>query len=637
MKRMGTIARFIQVATLLAMFALVPSAGAQEAVRLTIHQVDDSSFPDVQAFFTAVDSAGLPIAGLEDTSFSVSEDNSVVAGFSLQELSDDSLPITVVLVLDASESMVNRPIEDVKTAAQGFVASLSSADQVGVVVLSEEARVAAALTQDKASASSAIQTLEASGRSPLHDAIVKAVDVLKDLPAGRKAVIVLSDGHDDGSTFSLRDAIDEAEFWSIPIYPIGFGSVKRDALEKIADLTGGYVQIRPDTSELEQAFGNVLDLLRQHYMISFTSTIAADGTQHTLSINFNHRGAEYSATHSFNARPGEVSVALEGIADGQAIGGLVRLKPTISAPAPVAEVAYYLDGDLIITVYDAPFNYTWQATREDEGTHTLNITATDEAGNVGSEDYAVEVRPAVKVRWVSPLDGASVSTDTSLQVDIDSLAGISKVAFYQDDQETPIAEILSEPYQAQWDISEVQPGQHTLRVEVTDLDHQTANAEINLTVALRGIPPMLIVVLLVVIVLVGVLVPVGLRRRRRITKAGPAAPPQTAQVVEAARLVELEGHQPGTIWPLAREEMRIGRKRDVNEVHVKGRSASRRHAEIHRTEAGFKLFNLNPQNPTYVNDKAVTTETNLSPGDVLHIGESTFRFEAEEASGRGGS
>ena len=96
-----------------------------------------------------------------------------------------------------------------------------------------------------------------------------------------------------------------------------------------------------------------------------------------------------------------------------------------------------------------------------------------------------------------------------------------------------------------------------------------------------------------------------------------------------AVLIELSGNNPNTKWSLAKEELRIGRKRDANDVHAAGRSASRQHAVIQKRGPGYVLYNLNPSNPTFINGSPVEREANLSNGDLIQIGDSTFRVNLE--------
>ncbi|MEK7467241.1 MAG: FHA domain-containing protein [Planctomycetota bacterium] len=68
-----------------------------------------------------------------------------------------------------------------------------------------------------------------------------------------------------------------------------------------------------------------------------------------------------------------------------------------------------------------------------------------------------------------------------------------------------------------------------------------------------------------------------------------------------------------------------------NTIQVKDVKASRTHCEIRRTDAGWKLVDLESSNGTTVNGTKVNTHA-LVPGDVLSIGAFEMVFEPAEAS-----
>jgi len=594
---------------------LSSSASAQTSTSITIHQVDDSQFPNLTSYLTATDSSGLPLEHLTNGSFFLSEDGLAIERFSLEENPSSDLPITVMLVLDASSTMYGQPLEDTLAAAQTFLNSLNPADQVGVITFSDTVQTIAPITSDKAAVSAAIDAIEAGGASPLYDAIVQAVQTLRNLPQGRKAIIVLTDGHDDGSMFTFQEAIQEAELWSIPIYPIGFGFVNQDAILRIASLTSGYPQIQPDSASLSEAFETVRAVLRHHYVLTYTSAFPADGNQHTLSVALNHLGTQFSGSFQFTARPGFVHIDLPSFSSGMNLGGEISIAPQITAPAEVVRVSFLLDGSEFGQVFDAPYAYTWDVSAISSGPHTLSIIAADASGNQGRYDLDIHVRPAILIEWISPQAGDEISQSLLLEAEIDALAGVAGVIYYVDGAE--FASLSSPPYTVEWPLDAVEAGTHTLRVVVTDANNLSSEAEIVVTVSLQSSGFILGLAVLVVIAASVILIPLA-RRRRKVLSSGSLLP---------AHLMEVEGRHPGTVWPLSSVETRIGRKQEANDIHASGLSASRSHAVIRRLEGGYILINLNPANPTFINASAVETQQRLKSGDEIRIGESLFRFD----------
>ena len=185
---------------------------AQQSIHLTINEVDDSQFPQVRAYLTVTDSSGLPIRGLGASAFTVSEDGQLVTSLALNELPDSRQPIAVALAIDTSGSMASA-LDETQAAALVFLDGLSPSDQAALLTFADEARVAVPLTTDLDALRSAIEALRPEGETALNDALALAVDVLRDLPVGRKAIVLLADGEDNSSAFTFDVAVREAQVW----------------------------------------------------------------------------------------------------------------------------------------------------------------------------------------------------------------------------------------------------------------------------------------------------------------------------------------------------------------------------------------------------------------------------------------
>ena len=628
------------LAGLLVALTAVTTGLAQEAIHLTINGVDSSNFPSVVSSFTVTGASGLPIKGLDEGVFAVSENDRPVTSFSIQEVQAGGEPITVILAIDTSGSMSASAIDEsgnattalanTKLAASAFVEALGPSDQIGLVTFSDEATQAVPLTQDRQIMSEAMAQLQAEGETALYDAVVASVGMLKDLPAGRKAVILLADGANNSSTFSFDEAINEAARWSIPVYPIGFGKVNQPTMEKIAALTGGYAQIKPDSSELSLAFETVLGLLRHQYLIDYTSSSPADGTELSITVTLNYLGAQVQDSRTFIARPGEVLVRMPSLSDGDVVGGNVRLAPEILAPGRVSELTLTLDGAPLATLTAEPFEYSWDSTGVGIGDHSLLLVAKDDAGNSGSLELRLIVRPPIIIEWVGLADGSEITGPETLEVSVDSLSGVAGVEFYANDK--LLGTVTEPPYQLEWSLEGIEPGEHMLRVVAVDLNNRTAEEQLRVIVSLQNLSVIFVVAAIILIGAAVVGFPLATRRRKRMVllSGRTEAPVQGGKISQPVVLREVEGLQPGQVWELGAEETKIGRKKNENDIQAAGRSASRRHALITQSEGHYVLHDLNPANPTYVNGQPVHGQQTLALGDMIRIGESEFKLEADD-------
>lgn len=310
-------------------------AQAQASIRFIIEEIDVSLFPKIETYLSVTDPQGHPIRGVSEENFSVTEDGEVVDDFSITPVQNVELPISFVLAIDTSGSM---PVGQAVSAAKGFVNSLSPQDQVAVVSFADQVTVSQPLTTEKAQVIQTLNNLSAGGDTALYDAIWQAADLLKDVST-RKVVIPITDGVDSQiSEHSLEQVISDASQWGVPIYPLGFGSVDTVELNDIADATGGFAQIQPDASELKGMFKTISTILREQYLLRFTSNLPADGNQHELSIEFDDESGSAEDKASFVAQPGVVSVSLPDFSEGETVGGTVLFAPEISSPAPISRL-----------------------------------------------------------------------------------------------------------------------------------------------------------------------------------------------------------------------------------------------------------------------------------------------------------
>lgn len=94
------------------------------------------------------------------------------------------------------------------------------------------------------------------------------------------------------------------------------------------------------------------------------------------------------------------------------------------------------------------------------------------------------------------------------------------------------------------------------------------------------------------------------------------------------RLVVSAGPDQGQVFPLWGEVITIGRaSRDATwEIRLTDRSVSRPHARLERNTEGCILTDLESANGTQLNGQPLTGSTELLPGDVIGLGETSLIY-----------
>ena len=247
----------------------------------------------VQVNASVVDRRGRFVRGLASDNFRVAEDG--VAQKVVHFASEDS-PLEVVVALDVSGSM-GAAIEDLKTAARQFLASLTAADQVTLVAFNEEMFL---LTQRETSAEArlrAVDRLGAWGGTALYNVIIRSLDQLSRKP-GRRSLVIFSDGDDKSSQATLETVQRVIKSSDATLFMVGLGEGReqkklKDTLESLAEPSGGRAVFAERPSDLAKAFGEIVEELKHQYLLGYESTNAKkDGTWRRLSVelpNTNHR------------------------------------------------------------------------------------------------------------------------------------------------------------------------------------------------------------------------------------------------------------------------------------------------------------------------------------------------------------
>jgi hypothetical protein len=158
--------------------------------------------------------------------------------------------VAYVLLVDVSKSLDARAFEAIRHALRQFVAGARAEDRVALVRFGDQARVATDFTADKTVLEAALAELApADSRTVLHLALKNALDLAGRLESAlpvRRAIVVLTDGKDEGSGVTAEDVLSSLNERRAPIYAIGASRLKPaereryfDVLRRLAAASGG--------------------------------------------------------------------------------------------------------------------------------------------------------------------------------------------------------------------------------------------------------------------------------------------------------------------------------------------------------------------------------------------------------------
>ena len=280
------------------------SALAQGPLAVSLDAVDAGVHPTMRALATVTDENGIPMRGLDQKAFELNEDGGgAFAPDKVEVVANQKAAVSVMILVDLSGSMRGAPLQKAKEAIGKFLEALlnepNDPDRAAFIGFGQKVAATAdtvtdekrevAFTNDMGQLLNVINFVDVdtgTGGTPLYDAIFRAVKMTAQQP-GRRVILVMTDGKDQGSTLTDSDPINEANRQRIPIFPIGLSTGRLDTqyLQRVAVRTGGQFQSAPAPDQLTLLLQNVLAQLKEQYVLTYSSrTPKVDGQQHTLSI-----------------------------------------------------------------------------------------------------------------------------------------------------------------------------------------------------------------------------------------------------------------------------------------------------------------------------------------------------------------
>jgi hypothetical protein len=158
--------------------------------------------------------------------------------------------LTVALVLDTSASIRPGELDKTRELCVGILEHLPAGSEAALFTFDDQDRLLLPWTTSPADLRGALAIVRPTGKfTMLHDALYDASKQLRDAPGARKALVLLTDGKDEGSTLDLDDGLRAAQE-HFPVFTVGVGRVQERTLRRIAKLTGGeYLALADATSD----------------------------------------------------------------------------------------------------------------------------------------------------------------------------------------------------------------------------------------------------------------------------------------------------------------------------------------------------------------------------------------------------
>jgi Ca-activated chloride channel family protein len=269
-----------------------PDPGAQAFVRVAAYLTDGTWIDDAQLLgegsiservevnlvelhVVVTDRDNKPVEGLDTGDFTVrlgrQEQEIQRLGFA------EDVPLTLGVVIDTSESMYTLMVETQQAGAQFVANTLTDGDAAFLVDFDTQPRLAQDTTTDLMTLLKTFSRFQPDGATAMYDAIIFSMLQFEER-AGRKALVLLTDGDDYKSRYGPRRCIQYGKRLGVPVYILSLAGIhnarrnlRRIDLEGITEGTGGQVFYIKELGELTDAYSQINQELRSQYIITFAT------------------------------------------------------------------------------------------------------------------------------------------------------------------------------------------------------------------------------------------------------------------------------------------------------------------------------------------------------------------------------
>src|SRR5262245_46892033 len=162
--------------------------------------VDKVNVEVVQVTVTVTDDSGHFVGGIPRSAFKVFEDGKPQP---ITYFASEDVPLELIVAVDISGSM-GPSMPKLKRAVKDFLGAVPSSDAVTLLGFNDNVFALTRKTTDPSERVRAVDRLAPWGATALYDVILRGIDMLG-RQTGRKALVVFTDGEDQGSHVAIED------------------------------------------------------------------------------------------------------------------------------------------------------------------------------------------------------------------------------------------------------------------------------------------------------------------------------------------------------------------------------------------------------------------------------------------------
>jgi len=250
----------------------------------------DTDFPTIHVTVSITGNSRQKLDDLNEEHLYLYEDGYRVNYINVKKLSDRAEPVYLALAMDSSRSLRAKDMGKIKKTVAEFIDNLPPGTMVALYRFNDEVKLLSAFTGDRALLKKALEGLNTHGRrTQLLNSIFDSLELLGRVEGSRKAVVVFTDGMDEGSSIETGDIISIARERGVPVffnYPGEKTAVH--SLNRIARMTGGKTLAGMSGERVKRLQGWVFGSFSDLYDVRYKSALSNDGKPHLLEVRLKY-------------------------------------------------------------------------------------------------------------------------------------------------------------------------------------------------------------------------------------------------------------------------------------------------------------------------------------------------------------
>jgi len=272
--------RFIYI-ILFIFFIISPSFGNG---LINLYKINyEKNFPEIELFVN-INKYNFLNPSLKKENFTIFEDDFPVNFFKVSHQLNDE--IYIAFLIDSSSSISDTFFKKIKDSSSKIINISPDKSKLMILKFDEKIKILNTFASSREKLINSMSSLKRTkGGTLLYDSIFDSINLLNKLNKKEKALIVFTDGKDEGSKLLSKDTMDKIKMSSIPIFFICPKPGHRlKLLSRFSKVSNGKLFLSKTLDDIPGMYNSILSLLKNRYLLTFRTPFYKGKKNHKIEV-----------------------------------------------------------------------------------------------------------------------------------------------------------------------------------------------------------------------------------------------------------------------------------------------------------------------------------------------------------------